>query len=143
MVAFKNDQAVFFDCDDTLVLWNYPADTPGSDLIWINNYGTSVPVMPHKKHIEQLRAHRVRGHQIIVWSAGGWEWAQAVVTMLGLKDCVDAVMSKPAWFYDDLTSSEFMPEINRVYYPFAGMLGHNKYFQPSEDDNPDSHGQTS
>jgi hypothetical protein len=66
-----------------------------------------------------MKKHKARGHKIVVWSAGGWEWAKSVVETLELTEIVDLVMSKPAWFYDDIPSSSFMPEHNRIYKPDA------------------------
>lgn len=115
MHFINNDQTVFFDVDETLVKWESERSieeaifiSDGSD---INAY-----VWPHHKHIEQLKKHHARGHAIIVWSAGGSKWAEAVVHSLGLEHFVNLVVRKPNWFYDDLTSPEFMPEINRVFY---------------------------
>lgn len=115
MFFLHNDQTVFFDCDETLVIWDCPE--PYEERMFIENgHDVSAYVMPHLKHIEQLKKHKARGHAIVVWSAGGSSWAKAVVESLALTDFVDIVMCKPRWFYDDLKSEEFMPEINRVYY---------------------------
>jgi hypothetical protein len=67
-------------------------------------------LLPHRLHIEQLRKHKMRGHTVIVWSAGGYDWAAAVVKTLGLENIVDLVISKPIWVYDDLPPNEFMPK---------------------------------
>lgn len=129
-------QTTFFDVDDTLIMWNnaregdpdaieiaYPAsrhikaiqDIGGEgafdkDAVEERAYSTpwTAWVRPHKKHIEQLKLHRLRGHTIIVWSAGGWEWAEAAVKALNLEQYVDLVIEKPTWFYDDKTAAEFM-----------------------------------
>lgn len=115
MHVVKCDQTTFFDVDDTLVLWNIPANR-AADVIFIPCGDEFVQVVPHRKHIEQLKRHKARGHTVIVWSAGGSEWAKNVVEMLQLTSLVDVVMAKPTWFYDDLTVEEFMPKINQVYY---------------------------
>lgn len=47
---------------------------------------------------------------MVVWSAGGWDWAEAVVKTLKLENFVDLVISKPTWTYDDLQPSEFIPK---------------------------------
>ena len=105
---------VAFDCDETLVLWS--SLKPLEERIHIEAGEISAYVWPHKKHIEQLKKHKARDHRIIVWSAGGYAWAEAVVKALELDSYVDVVMTKFQWYYDDLKSEEFMPEINRVYY---------------------------
>jgi phosphoserine phosphatase len=129
-------QPTYFDVDDTLVMWSRPAaDDPDAIeiacptsrterfLLEMTDDGTLEPdtptetvsvgswterLKPHKKHIEQLKLHKLRGHTIIVWSAGGWEWAEAVVRALKLEQYVDLVIEKPMWFYDDLMPNEFM-----------------------------------
>lgn len=91
---------VWFDVDDTLVLWDKE----------------KVSYTYSKKHAKALKEHALRGHTVIVWSAGGADWAERVVREMGLEWCVDLVTSKPSWFYDDKTASYFMPEHNRVYH---------------------------
>ncbi len=113
MIVFKTDQLVCYDCDDTLILWglgdksmNIPIKDPYLD-------GLINFVTPHKKHIELLKKHKARGMTIIVWSAAGVEWGEAVVKALKLEDYVDAVFSKPSRYVDDLPCTEWMG--NRVY----------------------------
>jgi phosphoserine phosphatase len=126
----------YFDVDDTLIMWNLPAaDDP--DVIEItcptsrtqralqdmSDDGSLTPdtpnecvsvgswtqrVKPHKKHIEALKQHYLRGHTVIVWSAGGWEWAEAAVRALGLQPYVHLVIEKPTWYYDDLQANEIL-----------------------------------
>lgn len=109
MIVIPCNQPTFFDVDDTLVMWGY-AGLPVDGAIEIECRGIKQYVTPHKKHIEQLKAHRARGHTIIVWSQGGWEWAAAVVKALNLEKFVDLVIEKPQWAYDDLPASVFMPQ---------------------------------
>ncbi len=97
MFVLKSDKTLFVDVDDTLVMWSATGYTP------------------HKKHIEYLKKFHMRGQKIVVWSAGGWEWAERVVRELGLENVVSAVMCKPAWFVDDMPATEFLPEANRRY----------------------------
>jgi hypothetical protein len=114
MNVLRNDHTVYFDVDETLVLWNVPPELADKTIaIGCDHFVEHV--LPHEKHILQLKQHRARGHAIIVWSQGGHEWAEAVVIALGLQDYVDAVMRKPTWYYDDLKSSSFMGE--PIYYP--------------------------
>jgi phosphoserine phosphatase len=140
MLTLKCNQPTYFDVDDTLVKWNMGrAGDPGVIAITCpasrtkRTYdeigaaeGASELVetecsvgewteylVPHKKHIDQLKMHKARGHTIIVWSAGGWEWADAVVKALGLTQYVDLCIEKPMWAYDDLQPNEF---IKTSYY---------------------------
>lgn len=125
MFVMKCNQTVFCDVDDTLVMWN---TTPEQ----LAEYGVEVTcpistyydedgeqktiegwkqmLLPHRYHIEQLKKHKMRGHTIVVWSAGGWDWAEAAVRALKLEQYVDLVLSKPTWTYDDLQPSEFIPK---------------------------------
>jgi phosphoserine phosphatase len=127
MIVIPCKNAVFFDVDDTLIFWNATPEEleergveitcPGS-LIDIDQDGTETfapawkaLLLPHRKHIEQLKKHKMRGHTVVVWSAGGWDWAKAVVETLQLQNFVDLVISKPVWAYDDLQPGEFIPKV--------------------------------
>lgn len=57
-----------------------------------------------------------------MWSAGGGEWAEAVVKALGLEKYVDLVMNKPSWYYDDKEAKDWMGK--RIYL----------YKQPKEEE---------
>ena len=115
MQIIKGNRTAFFDCDDTLVMWD--KNIPEEDgAIVLDCAGYDVRCRPHLKHIEALKRHHARGHTVIVWSAGGYEWALQVVQALGLEECVDAVMCKPSWWYDDLQADEVLRTIDRIYY---------------------------
>ena len=117
MQVIKSNEIVFFDVDDTLVVWG---DTNPEEKIPITvnhfdneddgpiNLGFTEYLVPHKVHIEQLKKHKANGATIVVWSQGGWRWSQAVVNALGLAEFVDLAMSKPTWAYDDLPAHEFI-----------------------------------
>lgn len=125
MISIHGQTTTWFDCDETLVNW-YATDEelekrgvlftcPASQVL--HEDGHLVPVepwttrlVPHKKHVEQLKAHKSRGSIVIVWSAAGSEWAETVAKTLGLEQYVDLCISKPTWVYDDLSVVEFMPE---------------------------------
>lgn len=126
MIVIPCKQTTFVDVDDTLVMWNATPEQlekdgvdfecPGS-MHDIDNDGNpewspswTARLLPHKKHIEQIKKHKMRGHTIIVWSQGGFDWAAAVVKALKLEDFVDLVISKPTWMYDDLPAAGFMPK---------------------------------
>lgn len=121
MLPKFKEPIVFCDVDDTLVSWKcYPKISKNS--IAFNDPSGTVYLNAINEHIEALKLHKLRGHTVIVWSAGGADWAEEVVKKLGLEPYVDAVMSKPDWFYDDLPAAEFMPEINRKFY-LKGNIG--------------------
>lgn len=117
MLTFPTDNSIFFDVDETLVLWSFPADRHEETLL-IDNWGYLTRLLPHKTHINQLIKHKNAGHSIVVWSQGGVNWATNVVKALKLEEYVDVVMCKPFWFYDDLPATAFMPEEQRVYYNY-------------------------
>ena len=125
MIVLKSDNSVFWDVDDTLVLWSptvedrekYGIDIicPGSKIL--KDDGTidvgpswTERLVPHFVHIEQLKKHKARGHTVVVWSAGGFDWAEVAVRALGLENYVDLVISKPDWAYDDLPPEKYMPK---------------------------------
>ena len=108
---------VFFDIDDTLVSWRcYPKISKNSIEFEDPLSHGSIYLNVIQEHVEAVKSHKLRGHTVILWSAGGALWAEEVMKKLGLSAYVDACMSKPNWFYDDLPADEFMPEINRKYF---------------------------
>jgi hypothetical protein len=124
MIIFPGHQTVYCDVDDTLILWSpsqEQIEKEGIDihcsesmtlidgkLVQSSSWATKV--VPHKKHIAQIIKHKMRGHQVVVWSAGGADWAAAAVRALQLEKYVDLVIQKPTWCYDDLPPEEYMPK---------------------------------
>lgn len=115
-VPTKTDQGpvIYFDVDDTLVMWGR---SPKLELdgIWIHTdcrekRGERLFLVPHKAHITKMKAHKEQGATVIVWSRGGGQWAQDVVTALGLTNFVDACIPKPDIAYDDLPATEVLPK---------------------------------
>lgn len=113
--VLESDNTVYVDIDDTIVKWNASREEQETNGIVFNNYGYNQLLVPHKRHIEMIKLHKARGHKIIFWSAGGWEWAKEVVTTLELTEYADAILSKPKWIYDDLPASSFIPESCRIF----------------------------
>lgn len=116
MKLIGNEQNVFFDCDDTLVMRNDREWEPKPGRIKFKDPYQSKDVYylnPHIKHIQILKEHKERGFTVIVWSAAGHEWAKAVVEGLGLQEYVHYYMTKPAKFFDDLPANEVLGQ--RVY----------------------------
>lgn len=98
---------VYFDVDSTLVFaWSDITDDLARQLssVFINNEIFYI----HDKHIQKIKEFKARNHQVVVWSAGGADWAEAVVKALQLTDLVDVVMSKPDWYFDDLSVDEWI-----------------------------------
>lgn len=102
-----------YDVDDTLVLWFSQCD-PALKVKIVCPYGGSETwLKPHARHIDLLKKHHGRGKTVIVWSAAGYRWAQAVVEALGLQDHVNFIMTKPMSYVDDLEASEILG--SRIY----------------------------
>lgn len=97
----------FFDVDNTLIFaWSDIGDDLKSKLPMIEINGLMFYV--HETHCQKLRELKARGHTVVVWSAGGADWAETVVNLLGLAESVDAVMAKPSWYFDDLPVEDWI-----------------------------------
>lgn len=124
MYYVEGDNIVFFDVDNTLIMWNPDPNDPRVIDIptlfghWVGD-GKFTPetmkVIPHKEHLERVKGHKRLGNTVVVWSKSGPRWAQHIVNHFGLQDYVDVVCGKPTCFYDDLKPEEFMGE--RRYIP--------------------------
>ena len=90
---------VFFDIDDTLIMWD---EKLKGNTVCINCDGHLSHMVRNEGNIEELKRHGARGIDIIVWSKGGYLWAERVVRALGLEKYVAAIMSKPICYYDDI-----------------------------------------
>lgn len=102
---------IYFDVDDTLVMWGLDQDPQYQDklvLISDSNSKAAYPLVPHEGNIAMLRDYWNVGWTVIVWSAGGKDWADAVTDALGLREYVHHTLSKPLVYVDDLDCTEFM-----------------------------------
>lgn len=133
MIVLECNQTTFFDIDETVLIWDVPPGMEDQTIVF-DNFGINVRLLPHFKHIEQMKRHKARGHTVICWSAGGWAWVKAVIETLKLEQYVDLIIEKPSWFYDDLPAREFMPEINRVYYDYKTLKQKNDTDVNKEDE---------
>lgn len=105
MTVIKTDQVITFDCDDTIILWH----TANPDVTIVDPYdGVNHNLEIHQRHVKLLTDHFHRGYHVVVWSANGYMWAEAVVKALGIESYVHTVMSKPLKYVDDLHANEFM-----------------------------------
>lgn len=110
--------AVFFDVDDTLVMWTLSQDNE-IPTIEIKHEGFVEEAIPNIHNIAHLKKMKRRGHNVVVWSAGGASWARAVVESLELQKYVDAVLSKPDYYVDDIEDPrEWMGKYG--YYTIGG-----------------------
>lgn len=102
-IFIASDNQIFFDVDETLVFWNTNED-PFDDIITIVDpyiSGTTIDLVPHDRHISLLKRNKGQGRNIVVWSAGGADWAKTVVYALGIEEYVDVIMAKPTSYVDD------------------------------------------
>ena len=113
MKTIKSEIPFFSDVDETLVLWGKVRK--GQKAVSITNPETGEQhyLRVHGPHIKILKSRHARGAYVIVWSAAGYAWAEAVVKALKLNDYVDLIMSKPMFYMDDKHPDEFMGQ--RIY----------------------------
>jgi hypothetical protein len=66
--------------------------------------------VPMKANVELLRDMHARGRTIVVWSANGYQWAEAVCKALELDKLSPPiiVIEKPICYIDDLDAAQFM-----------------------------------
>lgn len=104
MYKVTNGPTAFFDVDDTLLQWNLPEDIEINDdrLVSINCRGYNENLLPNDHNVKLLKQFAKRGIAIVVWSAGGSDWAEAAVKALKLEDFVEVVTSKPMYYIDDI-----------------------------------------
>ena len=114
MYVLPEGKVAYFDVDDTLVKW-YETNNDGTiDRVAIHIGNFISYKEPIKEHIDELILQAKSGTRIVVWSASGVKWAEAVVKALKLEEYVDAVLAKPDRYYDDKDVNEWIPK--RRYY---------------------------
>lgn len=114
----------YFDVDNTLIHLLNKHDINNDDLIeiGINEFCNATgpyaayDLYFNKQMVDLLLASHARGHIIVVWSAGGADWARTVANAIEKRwgKCVDFCLSKPTWWADDKTSEHVLPDVNRV-----------------------------
>lgn len=111
----KNENVVFFDIDDTLIL--YPKD--GEDIVdpdykvFIDFTGNKFLAKPALNHIKLIKYYYRRGFYCIVWSGNGYKHARNILQQLKILKYVDQIMTKPARYVDDVECSQWMGK--RIY----------------------------
>jgi len=121
-IVLWNDQAVFVDCDDTMILWSYPEGIDTRHLTHAKDvHGNDTLVfLNHQRHIDFVKRLYRQGVMVIVWSAAGTRWADHTADILGLDGFVTVTMCKPKFMLDDLSADKFMPK-NTFLDPFNPM----------------------
>lgn len=105
-----NDSLIACDVDDTLVMWG--SKKQGRAITIKNPYdGELVTLSINAPNLKILRQHIARGTAVIVWSAGGYQWAEAVCKALKITNVM--IMTKPRAYIDDKPCKDWMGE--RIY----------------------------
>lgn len=109
-MLIKSEQLRMFDVDGTLVY--EPTYVLGESNIDVYDVisGKMITRAINLAMVRLLIEEHHRGSYIVVWSRGGWEWAQAVITALDLTHEVRLIMSKPMVYFDDQDVSAWMKD---------------------------------
>ncbi len=106
MIVLRNENVIFCDVDETLVHHD-TADLKTVDVVDPIT-GSHVVVGVNETMVRLVKEESHRGSIVVVWSRGGYEWAESVVVALGLESAVDYVMSKPHAYFDDKDISDWL-----------------------------------
>lgn len=106
-IKLKDKPIVYFDVDSTLV--TSVSDCPKH----LHDTGNWIEIgyhlfRVHTQHVAKVKEFWARGHTVMVWSAGGSDWAEQVVKELGLSDYVHYIAPKPYWYCDDLDADKWL-----------------------------------
>lgn len=101
-------KTIFVDCDDTLVFWHPNRDE--EDIV-VSSDGHAL--LPNRTLVNNLKRCIANGDKVIVWSAGGEDWAREVTELVGLHLSGVICLSKPNIIVDDLPFTCWMPS-NRI-----------------------------
>ncbi len=122
MHVINSDDLTMFDVDETLIFWKVrPEDTAKGVVVRIEEPyidGVAKDVVPNNSMIDILKRKKAQGKTIIVWSFGGYKWAERVVKALGLESFVDYAMSKPVCYGDDIPIEKW--GLHRIYVSDRG-----------------------
>src|ERR1044072_4551713 len=100
--VYKNELPIPVDVDDTLIQWDLSKPGRKINISCVYDVQTvNHEVVVHEPHVRLLKERLARGSLIVVWSAGGWAWANAVLEALEIDHENLLVMSKPYAYMDD------------------------------------------
>ncbi len=102
-----NQKLIYVDCDDTLIMWDFSSHT-ALERVWVECYDQESEVHVNQKNKNLVEKFHKLGYGIIVWSATGSDWAEAVAKAIGIDQLVTAYLTKPRFYLDDLDSSVWM-----------------------------------
>lgn len=112
MKVIRNENIIFTDIDDTIIMHNYPLN---AETVTIDFYGEKRTFGVHSDHVKLLKNYRARGFIVIAWSGNGYKHTETVINALGINDYVDYVMTKPNRVIDDSEPNNWAP---RIYIPY-------------------------
>lgn len=119
MIKIPSGPSAFFDIDDTIVCWEKPDTATKEDIVSIDCRGVVSDFYINKHNLDFLIKLAKRGHAVVCWSAGGSDWAEAVVKALSIEKYVCAVATKPTYYIDDVKdSNEWIGKYR--FYDFDG-----------------------
>lgn len=121
MTVIKNEQVIMCDIDDTLIMWQKRKTGCAEVDVTCPHSGRKYTLPINFGNLKVLKDRKARGSTIIVWSAGGFAWAKAVVEAMKLQDHVDFIMSKPIGYIDDKSADKILGE--HIYIPYGGSYG--------------------
>lgn len=116
MKVLKSERTIYVDVDDTLVMHSFNYHKHEFEMVAIDDPvhpGSYIQLRKNLNMIRLVREESQRGSTIIVWSRGGWQWANNVVEALELEEYVYMVMSKPLTYLDDSPVENWLKD--RVY----------------------------
>lgn len=111
MTVIKSEQLICVDVDDSLLLWNSPARLSASkDAVDFSNPYTGMRhrVAVHMPHVLVVRQRLQRGATIVLWSASGWQWAEAAAIACNINGENLIIASKPSFYIDDKSAENWM-----------------------------------
>ena len=108
---YKTKQRALFDVDGTLIKEEPGIHQTYKDAIELDYYGMKRIRYAHKRMVELVKAHKLRGFIIEVHSANGKPWADEVVDKLGIREYVAKTDTKPQVCFDDKPAEEWMPRV--------------------------------
>lgn len=124
MIGFPDNRTVYFDVDDTLIEWRLCGEKDAG-AVRIEKDGHVFYKKVIQDHVDELKNQKMTGNTVVVWSAGGGEWAATVVRALDLEKYVDVCLTKPDFYYDDKDVSDWFPK-KRFYHHEVPEKYHDK-----------------
>lgn len=99
--VIANENIKVCDIDDTLIITKTGLlEHRHVDVLDPVN-GTMLTFRVHEPNVRLIKEELQRGAHVLVWSRGGWNWANNVISALGIDSKNITVLSKPLVYFDD------------------------------------------